>query len=301
MAAGAKDGFNRVYPLYRRLTAPSGPAAHLREATLVIGLCLVYVALHRILGDDLEAAAFENAEKLIAFESAAGFFWEAGWNRWVVDMGSLLTAVINWIYILTFMLVVPVAALVYYVVDRDRYFQYRGIILLSFLLCPGCLRDLSGGPAADDGGVRLRGYHEVIWSRLVRQSGCSDLLQLLCSHTQPALRLVDNLWVALLHTGIPVAEGDGRYIPHDYPCGHSHHSQSLFPGRGGGGSDDGSVLLGVRGSLQKRTAVPVGTTSPKAESETDGIYGPEANSQVRRVERRCRYGSVCSLDMNITG
>ena len=132
MAAGAKDGFNRVYPLYRRLTAPSGPAAHLREATLVIGLCLVYVALHRILGDDLEAAAFENAEKLIAFESAAGFFWEAGWNRWVVEMGSLLTAVINWIYILTFMLVVPVTALVYYVVDRDRYFQYRGIILLSF-------------------------------------------------------------------------------------------------------------------------------------------------------------------------
>ena len=132
MAAGAKDGFNRVYPLYRRLTAPSGPAAHLREATLVIGLCLVYVSVRRLLGDDLEAAAFENAEKLIAFESAAGFFWEAGWNRWVVEMGGLLTAVTNWIYILTFMLVVPVSALVYYVVDRDRYFQYRGIILISF-------------------------------------------------------------------------------------------------------------------------------------------------------------------------
>ena len=133
MAAGAKDGFNRVYSLYRRLTAPSGPAAHLREVTLVIGLCLVYVALRRILGDDLEAAAFENAEKLISFESAAGFFWEAGWNRWVVEMGGLLTAVINWIYILTFMLVVPVTALVYYIADRDRYFHYRGIILLSFL------------------------------------------------------------------------------------------------------------------------------------------------------------------------
>ena len=132
MAAGAKDGFNRVYPLYRRLTAPSGPAAHLREATLVIGLCLVYVSVRRLLGDGLEGAAFENAEKLIAFESAAGFFWEAGWNRWVVEMGGLLTAVTNWIYILTFMLVVPVTALVYYVVDRDRYFQYRGIILLSF-------------------------------------------------------------------------------------------------------------------------------------------------------------------------
>ena len=132
MAAGAKDGFNRVYPLYRRLTAPSGLVVHLREATLVIGICLVYVTVHKLLGDGLEGAALKNAEKLIALESAAGFFWEAGWNRWVVEMGGLLTAVTNWIYILTFMLVVPVAALVYYVVDRDRYFHYRGIILLSF-------------------------------------------------------------------------------------------------------------------------------------------------------------------------
>ena len=60
MAAGAKDGFNRVYPLYRRLTAPSGPAAHLREATLVIGLCLVYVSVHKLLGDGLEGAALRT-------------------------------------------------------------------------------------------------------------------------------------------------------------------------------------------------------------------------------------------------
>ena len=107
-------------------------AVHLREATLVIGLCLVYVAVRKLLGDGLESDALENAEKLIAFESAVGFFWETGWNRWVVEVGDLLTAVFNWIYILTFMLVVPVTALVYYVVDRDRYLQYRGIILLSF-------------------------------------------------------------------------------------------------------------------------------------------------------------------------
>ncbi len=132
MAVGAKGGFNRTHPLFRKLTARSGPAAHLRESTLVIGLCLVYVVVRKLLGDGLEGAALKNAEKLIAFESAVGFFWETGWNRWVVEVGDLLTAVFNWIYILTFMLVVPVTALVCYVVDRDRYFQYRGIILLSF-------------------------------------------------------------------------------------------------------------------------------------------------------------------------
>ena len=132
MAVRAKGRFNRAHPLFRKLTARSGPAVHLHEAALIIGLCLVYVTVCRLLGDGLEAAALENAEKLIAFESAVGFFWETGWNRWVVDVGDLLTAVFNWIYILTFMLVVPVTALIYYILDRDRYSQYRGIILLSF-------------------------------------------------------------------------------------------------------------------------------------------------------------------------
>ena len=132
MAVRAKGRFNRAHPLFRKLTARSGPAVHLHEAALIIGLCLVYVTVCKLLGDGLEGAALKNAAKLIAFESAVGFFWETGWNRWVVEMGDLLTAVFNWFYILTFMLVVPVTALVYYIVDRERYFQYRCIILLSF-------------------------------------------------------------------------------------------------------------------------------------------------------------------------
>ena len=107
-------------------------ASHFREAALVIGLCLVYVAVHRLLGDGLEAASLGNAEKLIAFESAAGFFREAAWNRWVVEMGGWFAVLFNWLYVLTFLLVVPVVAVAYYIADRDRYFHYRGVIVLSF-------------------------------------------------------------------------------------------------------------------------------------------------------------------------
>ena len=121
-----------AHPLFRKLTARKGPAVHLREAVLVISLCVVYVAVRMLLGDGLKGAALENAENLIAFESAVGFFWEAGWNRWAVEMGDWLVAVFNWVYILTFMAVMPVAALALYIADRDRYFQYRAIILLSF-------------------------------------------------------------------------------------------------------------------------------------------------------------------------
>ena len=107
-------------------------ASHFREAALVIGLFLVYTAVSSLPRDGLEPLARENAEKLIAFESAAGFFWEAGWNRWVSEMGGWFAAIFNWVYILTFMAVMPIAALVYYVVDRNKYIYYRGIIILSF-------------------------------------------------------------------------------------------------------------------------------------------------------------------------
>ena len=107
-------------------------ASHFREAALIIGLFLVYTAVSSLPRDGLEHLARENAEKLIAFESAVGFFREAGWNRWVVGMGGWFAAVFNWLYVLTFMAVIPIVALAYYVLDRDRYFHYRGVVVLSF-------------------------------------------------------------------------------------------------------------------------------------------------------------------------
>ena len=90
-------------------------ASHFREAALVIGLFLVYTAVSSLPRDGLEPLARENAEKLIAFESAAGFFWEAGWNRWVVGDGWLVCGNLQLGYTSSpSWLVVPVAALAYY-------------------------------------------------------------------------------------------------------------------------------------------------------------------------------------------
>ena len=109
-------------------------ASHLREAALIIGLCLLYAALSSLPRDGLEHLARENAEKLIVFENSLGFFREAGWNQWLAGTGEWASTFFNWLYILTFLAVIPATALAYYLAARDRYFHYRNVILISLLL-----------------------------------------------------------------------------------------------------------------------------------------------------------------------
>jgi len=104
---------------------------HLREAALILGLCLLYAALSSLPRDGLEHLARANAEKLIAFEKSLGLFWEAGWNRWLAGTGEWTAATFNWLYILTFLAVIPASALAWYVAARGRYFQYRNIVVIS--------------------------------------------------------------------------------------------------------------------------------------------------------------------------
>ena len=133
MVFGAKSSIARSLTLLRWLTARNGPAGHLREASLVIGLCLVYAAVSSLPKDGIEHLARVNAERLIAFESSLGFFWETAWNRWLVGAGDGIATAFNWVYILTFLAVIPLAALVYYVAARGRYLHYRNVVVMSLL------------------------------------------------------------------------------------------------------------------------------------------------------------------------
>lgn len=116
------------------LTARSGPHAHLREAAIILGLCLMYAAVSSIPRNGVEHVAVRNAEMLIAFEGVLGIGWESEWNRWLAGTGDWLVVTFNWLYILTFMAVVPMAALAYYLADRDGYFRYRNVVAISLLL-----------------------------------------------------------------------------------------------------------------------------------------------------------------------
>ncbi len=121
-----------AHSILKALTARDGSLAHAREPALILGAYLVYVLTRNLLGGGSDGAAVDNAAKLIAFESARGFFWEPSWHQWAVDAGQWLVVLFNWVYILTFFPIVLATALIYYIRDRDRYFYYRNIILISF-------------------------------------------------------------------------------------------------------------------------------------------------------------------------
>ena len=115
-----------------KLVARDGALAHARELALILGAYFVYLAVRKLIGINFESVALENAARLISFEREGGFFWEVGWHQWAIDSGKWLVVLFNWIYIVTFFPIVLTVALIYYIVDRDKYFYYRSVILLSF-------------------------------------------------------------------------------------------------------------------------------------------------------------------------
>jgi len=106
--------------------------AHIRELVLILGAYFVYMIVRRWVIPNVELIATTNASQLIDFEKALGFFWEPAWQDWAINVGPWLATFFNWVYIITFFPIVLTAALIYYLVNREKYFYYRSVILLSF-------------------------------------------------------------------------------------------------------------------------------------------------------------------------
>jgi len=116
----------------KRLIARDGWVAHIRELVLIVGAYFVYMIIRRYVIPDVEHVATANALKLIDFEKDLGFLWEPAWQDWALRVGPWLTTLFNWIYIVTFFPIVLTAAFLYYLMNREKYFYYRSVILLSF-------------------------------------------------------------------------------------------------------------------------------------------------------------------------
>lgn len=117
----------------------AGPSAlraalpHLREVGIVVGAYFAYMYTRALLFTDVEATALANAQDIISLERAAGFFWEPAWQAWAIDRAQAVVVLFNWLYILTFLPVTITSAIVIYLVDRDRYYYYRNVVLLTFV------------------------------------------------------------------------------------------------------------------------------------------------------------------------
>ena len=121
----------KLTDLFRRLMDRDGALAHVREVFIVLGGYLLFMSVRKVLVTDIEDAAIENAGTLIAFETSRGFFWEPQIQDWAIQSGQWLMALFNWLYIITFVPAILTIALGFYIRDRDRYFYYRSIVMLS--------------------------------------------------------------------------------------------------------------------------------------------------------------------------
>lgn len=118
------------HPMFRSLWANK---AHILELALVVGAYLVYVLTRGLIFSDASGAGLENAGRIISAEKSLGFFWEPGWQSWVLTHVKGLAAILNWTYIFTYWPIIVVAGTALYVVNRPKYYYYRSVVVINLV------------------------------------------------------------------------------------------------------------------------------------------------------------------------
>ena len=106
----------------------------LKQLAIIATVYFIYMFVRKFLIPDIEIVAFANATKITSFEFAGGFLWEPRWQEWAIETSRALVILFNYSYIITFWPIIITVGVVLYFLDRDRYFHYRNVILLSFVL-----------------------------------------------------------------------------------------------------------------------------------------------------------------------
>ena len=116
----------------KKLFGAESIVPHAREIALIFGLYLIYLLLSAVLVG--QEAAFSNGQKVISLERSTGILWETEWQQWVLQAGKWPALLANALYIFTYWPVILATALLVYIISRKRYFYYRTVMLISFVI-----------------------------------------------------------------------------------------------------------------------------------------------------------------------
>ena len=100
-----------------------------REALLITCAILAYFGIRNLTAGSPDPA-FENAERVLAFEERIGIDWEDDLQALVID-NDLLVDVANWVYIWGHWPVILSAAVALFLLRRDRYALLRNALFVS--------------------------------------------------------------------------------------------------------------------------------------------------------------------------
>ena len=100
-----------------------------REAVLIGLAILAYFGIRNLTAGSPDAA-FDNAHRIVDLEERLGIAWEDELQGLVIDYGLLVNAV-NWAYIWLHWPVILTAAVLLFLVRRDRYVLLRNALFVS--------------------------------------------------------------------------------------------------------------------------------------------------------------------------
>ncbi len=115
----------------QRLSVVTGRRRFLKEVVIITLAYFLYMFTRKLLFEDVDAIAFENARKVISFQSSLGFFWEVDLQKWLLGTYHGAVLFFNWSYIVTFWPVIIPSALILYKLSFRKYIFYRNVVLLS--------------------------------------------------------------------------------------------------------------------------------------------------------------------------
>ena len=110
-----------------------GLKAHFLECGLVAVAYAIYILTRGLLFSDLAGKGVQNAAHVISAEKWAGFFWEPGWQTWILENVDGLALFFNWVYIFTYWPIIVVVGLALYILNRARYYYYRTVVVINLV------------------------------------------------------------------------------------------------------------------------------------------------------------------------
>lgn len=98
---------------------------------MILGCYFLYLLTRGLVFSQLDEAALQNAERIIALEKTLAVFWEPDWQAWVLGHVRYLAVALNWVYIITYWPIVLGIGLAVYISHRPRFYYYRSVIVVS--------------------------------------------------------------------------------------------------------------------------------------------------------------------------
>ena len=102
------------------------------EVAFVVTAYFAYAIGRGLVYDNQMLPAFDNAWEIISLERITGIFSEVRVQDWLLDNSPTSVRFFNWFYVLGYWPVVLLIAIFLYLRNRQAYYKYRTVALITF-------------------------------------------------------------------------------------------------------------------------------------------------------------------------